>query len=165
MGEEYLLSSIAVVVIGGTSVAGGFANVPGLWGASLFLFLLVAGLSGLAMPGLSTFVSEFLVLVGTFSRYQVAAALATFGIILSALYILIMYQRTMTGPTTPETEHTADVRGREAIVVAPLFVLLIALGVAPAPLLEPINDSTEQTLELVGVSDPEPVFAAEGGDQ
>jgi proton-translocating NADH-quinone oxidoreductase chain M len=128
-------------------------------------FLLVAGLSGLAMPGLSTFVSEFLVLVGTFSRYQVAAALATFGIILSALYILIMYQRTMTGPTTPETEHTADVRGREAIVVAPLFVLLIALGVAPAPLLEPINDSTEQTLELVGVSDPEPVFAAEGGDQ
>ncbi|MEM6761807.1 MAG: ABC transporter permease [Pseudomonadota bacterium] len=41
MGEEYLLSSIAVVVIGGTSVAGGYANVPGLWGAALFLFLLV----------------------------------------------------------------------------------------------------------------------------
>ena len=45
MGEEYLLSSIAVVVIGGTSVAGGFANVPGLWGASLFLFLLVTMLN------------------------------------------------------------------------------------------------------------------------
>ncbi len=45
MGEEYLLSSIAVVVIGGTSVAGGFANVPGLWGAALFLFLLVTMLN------------------------------------------------------------------------------------------------------------------------
>ena len=40
MGETYLLTSIAVVVIGGTSVAGGFSNVPGLWGAALFLFLL-----------------------------------------------------------------------------------------------------------------------------
>lgn len=45
MGEEYLLTTIAVVVIGGTSVAGGFGNVPGLWGASLFLFLLVAMLN------------------------------------------------------------------------------------------------------------------------
>ena len=45
MGQEFLLSSIAVVVIGGTSVAGGFGNVPGLWGASLFLFLLVTMLN------------------------------------------------------------------------------------------------------------------------
>lgn len=45
MGEEYLLMSIAVVVIGGTSVAGGFANLPGLWGASLFMFLLVTMLN------------------------------------------------------------------------------------------------------------------------
>jgi ribose transport system permease protein len=42
MGEEYLLASIAVVVIGGTSVAGGFSNVPGIWGAALFLYLLVS---------------------------------------------------------------------------------------------------------------------------
>jgi ribose transport system permease protein len=45
MGAEYLLASIAVVVIGGTSVVGGFANVPGLWGASLLLFLIVAMLN------------------------------------------------------------------------------------------------------------------------
>ena len=45
MGAEYLLSSIAVVVIGGTSVSGGFANVPGLWGAALFLFLLATMLN------------------------------------------------------------------------------------------------------------------------
>jgi ribose transport system permease protein len=45
MGAEYLLSSIAVVVIGGTSVSGGFAHVPGLWGAAMFLFLLVTMLN------------------------------------------------------------------------------------------------------------------------
>ena len=45
MGTEYLLMSIAVVVIGGTSVAGGLSNVPGIWGASLFMFLVVSMLN------------------------------------------------------------------------------------------------------------------------
>lgn len=45
MGEEYLLASIAVVVIGGSSVAGGQSNVAGLWGASLFMYLLVTMLN------------------------------------------------------------------------------------------------------------------------
>ena len=45
MGQEYLLMSIAVVVIGGTSIAGGYSNVPGIWGASLFMFLVVSMLN------------------------------------------------------------------------------------------------------------------------
>ena len=45
MGAEYLLMSIAVVVIGGSSVAGGYSNVPGIWGASLFMFLVVTMLN------------------------------------------------------------------------------------------------------------------------
>jgi ribose transport system permease protein len=53
IGNEYLLSSIAVVVIGGTSVAGGKANVPGIWGASLFLVLLLTMLNTMGVsPGL-----------------------------------------------------------------------------------------------------------------
>src|ERR1700692_4466498 len=64
--------------------------------AGLFL---VSGLAGLSLPGLSTFVSEFLVLVRTFDRYKGAAAFAAAGIILAAIYILWMYQRTMNGPT------------------------------------------------------------------
>jgi NADH-quinone oxidoreductase subunit M len=128
-------------------------------------FLLVAGLSGLAMPGFATFVSEFLVLLGTFSRYQAAAAVATFAIVLAALYILIMYQRTMTGPVTPETASVRDVRGREAVLVAPLFALLLLLGFVPGPMLDLIEDGTAQVLAEVGVSDPPPVFAAEGVDQ
>ncbi len=45
MGDDFLLASIAVVVIGGTSVAGGNANVPGIWGAALFMYLLVTMLN------------------------------------------------------------------------------------------------------------------------
>jgi ribose transport system permease protein len=53
MGTEYLLGSIAVVVIGGTSVAGGRASVPGIWGAALFMFLLVTMLNTFgASPGI-----------------------------------------------------------------------------------------------------------------
>lgn len=64
MGEEYLLSSIAVVVIGGTSVAGGFANVPGLWGAALFLFLLVTMLNTLGAGAGVRLVLTGLIIIG-----------------------------------------------------------------------------------------------------
>ncbi len=64
MGEEYLLSSIAVVVIGGTSVAGGFANVVGLWGASLFLFLLVTMLNTLGAGAGVRLVLTGLIIIG-----------------------------------------------------------------------------------------------------
>jgi NADH-quinone oxidoreductase subunit M len=72
----------------------GVAAVAPLLAGTFF----VAGLSSLALPGLSTFVSEFLVLLGTFPTYPVASVLATLGIILAAIYILLMYQRTMQGP-------------------------------------------------------------------
>ena len=165
------LSTAALFIVAGLMIARRgsrqLADYGGLQKPAPILagFLLFAGLSGLALPGLATFVSEFLVLLGTFSRYQVAAGLATLGIILAALYILIMYQRTMTGPTTPKTENLPDVRGRDVAVVVPLFVLLVVLGVAPAPLLEVIDDATEQTLDQVGVTDPEPVLASEGGEE
>ena len=60
--------------------------------------MLIAGLSALSLPGLSTFVSEFLVLVGTFTRYRALAIVATVGIVLAAIYVLYLIQRTFTGP-------------------------------------------------------------------
>ena len=64
MGEEYLLASIAVVVIGGTSVAGGFANVPGLWGAALFLFLMVTMLNTFGASAGIRLVMTGLIIIG-----------------------------------------------------------------------------------------------------
>ncbi|MGH8968747.1 MAG: NADH-quinone oxidoreductase subunit M [Actinomycetes bacterium] len=124
---------------------------------------LVAGLSSLALPGLSTFVSEFLVLVGTFSRYEVAAVLATIGIILASVYILLMYQRTMAGEPTESTRGLRDLNVREAWVVAPLVAVMIALGFYPKPVLDVINPAVERTMQQTGQQDPRPVSpAAEG---
>jgi NADH-quinone oxidoreductase subunit M len=124
---------------------------------------LLAGLSSLALPGLSTFVSEFLVLVGTFSRYEAAAVIATGGIILASVYILLMYQRTMTGEPTEHTARMPDLTRREVSVVAPLIAVIVGLGFYPQPVLDVINPAVDRTMQQVGVTDPEPVVpAAEG---
>ena len=121
--------------------------------AGLFL---IAGLAGLSLPGLSTFVSEFLVLVGTFTRYEAAAILATLGIILAAIYILWMYQRTMTGPVRAEVASMPDLRPRELWAVAPLIALIIVLGVYPRPVLNIINPAVHSTLVGTHSTDPVP---------
>jgi NADH-quinone oxidoreductase subunit M len=117
---------------------------------------LVACLSGLALPGLSTFVSEFLVLIGTFTRYKVAATFGTFGIILAALYMLILYQRTMTGPVSPDVEGSHDLSLREKWVIAPVVAIIVVLGFYPRPILDVINPAVAATLQQTGNTDPAP---------
>ena len=74
---------------------------------------LVAGLSSLSLPGLGPFVSEFLVLLGAFTHDWWWAAAAVIGIVLAALYILLMYQRTMTGvPRAGDRRHERPERPR-----------------------------------------------------
>jgi NADH-quinone oxidoreductase subunit M len=125
--------------------------------AGVFLF---SGLSGLALPGLNSFISEFLVLVGTFQRYRVAAVIASFGIILAALYILLMYQRMMTGPKPESAAGTPDLSHREKWVVFPLIAAFIVLGFYPKPVLDVINPAVARTLQYVGVTDPAPTYPA-----
>jgi NADH-quinone oxidoreductase subunit M len=120
----------------------------------------VAGLSALALPGLSTFISEFLVLVGSFTRYKVAAVLATTGIVLAALYILLAYQRTMQGPLAPAHEGMKDLKTREVLALAPLIGLMLVLGFYPKPVTDVINPAVSATLEDVGAHDPAPTKAA-----
>ena len=79
----------------------------------------IAGLSSLALPGMASFVSEFLVLVGTFTRYPWVAVIATLGIVLAALYILIMIQKVNTGPITEGVRGFKDLGGREMLVAVP----------------------------------------------
>src|SRR5579875_431372 len=123
-------------------------------------FFLIASLAGLALPGLNTFVSEFLVLIGTFTRYEAAAVLATVGIILSAIYMLWMYQRTMTGPVRDEVAGMPDLSARELWAVGPLIALIIALGIYPKPVLDIINPTVHHTLVQVHSTDPVPPHPA-----
>lgn len=73
---------------------GGWQRVTPLLAGSF----LIAGLSGMALPGLGAFVSEFLVMMGTFQRYPITAAISSVGIVLAATYILVLYMRVFTGP-------------------------------------------------------------------
>src|SRR5215813_11309378 len=125
--------------------------------AGLFL---VSGLAVLSLPGLSTFVSEFLVLVGAFTRYKVAAVAATFATVLSAIYILWMYQQTMTGPVKEQTRHLRDLKARELWAVGPLIALIIFFGFYPQPLLNIINPAVHRTMVQTHSTDPVPPHPA-----
>ncbi|MGA1706601.1 MAG: proton-conducting transporter membrane subunit, partial [Candidatus Nanopelagicaceae bacterium] len=131
---------------------GGLQRVTPVMAWSFF----IAGLSGLALPGLSSFVSEFLVLVGTYTRYPVAAIIGTLGIILAALYILIPVQRSLHGPTTPGNEGLKDLNVREKIAIAPVIAIIVALGFYPKPALDVINPVAKTTIAKAGFTDPKP---------
>ncbi|WP_457030679.1 NADH-quinone oxidoreductase subunit M [Kitasatospora sp. P5_F3] len=128
---------------------------------------LIGGLATLSLPGLAPFVSEFLVLVGTFSKYPVIGIIATLGIVLAALYALLLYQRTMTGPVKEGVAGMADLKVRELAVVAPLVALTILLGVYPKPLTDLVNPTVDATQSQVQQTDPapaHPVAATTGGE-
>ena len=133
---------------------GGLQRVTPIMAWSFF----IAGLSGLALPGLSSFVSEFLVLVGTYTRYPAAAIIATFGIVLAALYILIPVQRALHGETTPGNENLKDLNLREKITIAPVIAIIVFLGFYPSPLLKIINPAAAHIVQQQGYSDPAPTM-------
>ncbi|TFV57812.1 NADH-quinone oxidoreductase subunit M [Mycobacterium sp. PS03-16] len=120
---------------------------------------LVAGLATLSLPGLAPFISEFLVLIGTYTRYPVLAVLAATALVLSAVYVLWMYQRMMTGPVTDGNERLRDLLPRELAVVAPLIALLLVLGVYPKPALDVIDPAVGHTLTTIDQRDPAPGLA------
>ena len=134
---------------------GGLQRVTPIMAWSFF----IAGMSSLALPGLSSFVSEFLVLVGTFTRYPVAAVIATFGIVLAALYILIPVQRALHGPTTPGNEDLTDLTLREKVAISPVIAVIVVLGFYPSPILNIINPAAQTVITQQGFSDPAPTMS------
>ena len=129
--------------------------------AGLFL---IAGLATLGLPGLSTFVSEFLVILAAFDYHWAVGAVAVTGIVLAAIYVLWMYQRTMTGPTPAELETAVaedpagqrDLSLRELAAVGPLIAALVFFGFYPQPLLDTSNPYVDGLMQQVGVSDDPP---------
>jgi NADH-quinone oxidoreductase subunit M len=87
------------------------------------------------------------------------------GIVLAAVYVLWLYQRTMTGPAVPEDEGMRDLDRRELIAVVPLVAALVFFGFFPQPMLDAVNPTVDSLLQHVGVSDDPPtVPAAEHDD-
>jgi NADH-quinone oxidoreductase subunit M len=127
------------------------ADFGGLWKPMpVFstVFLLVM-LSSIGLPGMNGFVGEFLVLLGAFRANVWWAVVAATGVILSAVYMLWMFQRTVFGPVThPENEKLADLSLRERLVFAPLLILIFWMGVMPQPFLDRMQPSLDRTLAL-----------------
>ena len=129
---------------------GGLQRVTPVMAWSFF----IAGMSSLALPGLSSFISEFLVLVGTYTRYPVAAIIGTLGIVLAALYILIPVQKALHGPIVSGNENLKDLNLREKIAIAPVILVIVFMGFYPKPVLDLINPTSEKVVVNAGFSDP-----------
>ena len=99
---------------------------------------LISGLATIALPGLSGFVPEFLVLMGTFRVNMLAAFVAAVGVVLAILYILVPYRRAFTGPK-PDEPQVKDLDGREKFVMGVLIAAMLGLGLYPAPVLDSVN--------------------------
>jgi NADH-quinone oxidoreductase subunit M len=156
------LSTAALFLVAGYLVKRrGSSLIPSFGGVQrvaplLAGFFLFAGLSSLAMPGLASFVGELTVLIGSYQRWPVASAVAVIGIVLSSLYVLIMYQRVAHGPETENVKGMRDVVPRELVAFAPVIALTIAIGVFPRPLFDVVNPAIDRTLSYLQVEPVEP---------
>jgi NADH-quinone oxidoreductase subunit M len=126
---------------------GGLANVMPVFST----FFMIVTLSSIALPLLNGFVGEFLILIGTFTstllpHAKLFASLAALGMILSAVYMLWMYQRVIFGEVRNSSNlNLADLNFREKLVLAPIAVLVLVMGVYPSLFLS----RTDQTIQSI----------------
>jgi len=115
----------------------------------IFLFSVFASAG---LPGLSGFVGEFTILMGSYLTLPVLAIAAGLGVILAAVYLLWAYERMWMGPVNPKIERLLDLDFREIALMVPLIVLIIGLGVYPKPVMERIQPSVEPIIERIEVA-------------
>jgi len=142
------------------------SELRGIWKVAPVMggiFLLVT-FSSIGLPGLNGFVGEFLVLIGTYPTAKWWAVVGTTAVILAALYLLWAFQRVFQGEPDEANSAVGDLTMRERAVIAPLLVLIVALGVYPKPLLDRIEPSVSQLVKHVqengGDSRKEPAILA-----
>jgi NADH-quinone oxidoreductase subunit M len=127
----------------------------------------VTMMASIGLPGLNGFVSEFLVLSGTFLTHRWWAAVGILGVIIAAIYLLWAYQQVFHGRPRPADERTPDLAWLERLVVAPLIILIVFLGVYPKPVLDRISPSVNQLIAHVehstGHAQPEVATRGVGG--
>jgi NADH-quinone oxidoreductase subunit M len=140
----------------GTPGFGGIASImPRYTGV-----FIVATFASLGLPGLSGFISEALVFLGAFKVYPEATAIAAVGVLITAAYLLWMVQRVFLGPVTVRAyshdshgfspwKAVSDMNLRETLTLAPLVVIVVVVGIYPAPVLNMITASMNHLLTVV----------------
>jgi NADH-quinone oxidoreductase subunit M len=110
---------------------------------------LIVTLSSIGLPGLNGFVGEFLILLGTFTWNPRFAAFAVTGVVLSATYMLWMFQRVNYGTVSDTNASLPDLKPREWVVLVPVIALAILMGVLPNLFLKPMEPSIQRLLDQV----------------
>ena len=112
------------------------------------LMLVFATLASVGLPSLNGFVGEFMILMGAWQGgLRWATGIATFGVVLAAVYLLKMLQETIWGPITKDENRTLkDLSLREVVTLLPLCILMLWIGVAPGRFLEPSRPALSSVL-------------------
>jgi NADH-quinone oxidoreductase subunit M len=121
---------------------------------------LIVTLSSIGLPGLNGFVGEFLILIGAFQWSPRLGSAAAVGVILSAVYMLWMFQRVNYGVVTnTANERLPDMTRREWWVLGPAVVMAIVMGVAPMVFLQPMKPSVDRLVSRMAEHAPQVIAA------
>lgn len=150
-GALFLLAGFLIARHGSASISdyGGLQRVVPVFAGTF----LVVGLSALALPGLSPFISEIMVFVGAFPVVPVAVVIAVPSVVLAAVYVLMMYKRVFTGPPREQHAGTRELTLRERLVAWPLVGLMLLLGFLPGIALDYVRGPAEQVLVHVAAEE------------
>jgi NADH-quinone oxidoreductase subunit M len=121
-----------------------WAKVP-VYSGVMVLFCM----GSLGLPGLSGFISEFMVFIGSFPVFKVLVAIAVLGVVITAGYFLRMIQAMFLGKFNTKWEALTEISGRELFTVTPLAILMIAIGVYPSPLANMIKATIQNIVHIV----------------
>jgi NADH-quinone oxidoreductase subunit M len=110
----------------------------------------IATFSSIGLPGLNGFVSEFMIFRGAFALLPGMTVLATIGLVVTAVYLLLMMQKIFHGPVNPRWNELEDLKPSEIVNAAPLIFFMFYIGVYPRPLIEATNYAVVKLVELFG---------------
>ena len=123
---------------------GGLVHRMPAYGLAFMVFMLAS----VGLPGTSGFVGEFLILLGAFQFNAWLGALTATGVILGVVYMLYVYRRVIYGRLTKESlRNILDLSPREVLVFAPLIVMVVWMGIYPAPFLEVMHASVSNLIQ------------------
>ena len=125
-----------------------YGGLKGVVPRLVAVFLLIT-LSSIALPGMNGFIGEFLILLGAFKWDARMAAFAATGVILSAVYMLWMFQRVNYGPVTAKNRELPDLTRREWWIMVPTIAMVVVMGVVPGVFLRPMEASIARVIQHV----------------
>ena len=127
------------------ALGGIWVKMPVYGGVLIFITL-----ASLGLPGLAGFVSEFMVLMGSYLVYRWMTIASCLGILLAAAYLLYMIQRVLLGKLNPKWVHVTDINRRELFTLVPLMILILLVGIYPKIALQYFTPTLQALVGLLG---------------